>query len=136
MYFDFGLISANNGWAMAITGAIIVILGLSILSFIISQLHKVIMLFEKKQFGTGQQKKMSLPANQFDANMGLQTDLEATAKIYKVISKDLGSMFELSKLYQLTQREQMPHPHITIRSLREAGFLVPLDDGIFTWKNN
>lgn len=135
MHFDFGLISANNGWSMAITGAIIVILGLSLLAFIISQLHKVIMIFEKKQFGAGLQKKVSLHTEQFDANMDLQKDLEATAKIYKVISEELGSTFELSKLYQITKRDQIPHPHITIRSLREAGFLVPVGEGRFVWKN-
>ena len=42
-------ISAHNGWAMAITGTIIVMCGLSALAFIISQLHKIIALFEKRK---------------------------------------------------------------------------------------
>ncbi|MEJ2270181.1 MAG: hypothetical protein P8Y04_10475, partial [Desulfobulbaceae bacterium] len=40
-------ISANNGWSMAFVGALIVMCGLASLSFIISQLHKIIGLFEK-----------------------------------------------------------------------------------------
>ncbi len=42
-------INAYNGWAMAITGPLIVMGGLSILSIIISQLHKVVALFDKKE---------------------------------------------------------------------------------------
>ncbi|WP_300459313.1 OadG family protein [Desulfobacula sp.] len=41
-------INAYNGWAMAITGPLIVISGLAILSIIISQLHKIIAIFDKK----------------------------------------------------------------------------------------
>jgi len=41
-------ISANNGWAMAITGPLIVMSGLTILSIIISQLHKIVAMFDKK----------------------------------------------------------------------------------------
>src|SRR5210317_2252681 len=41
-------INANNGWAMALAGAIIVMSGLSLLSFIISKLHKVLELLENR----------------------------------------------------------------------------------------
>ena len=41
-------INASNGWAMAITGPLIVISGLTILSIIISQLHKLVAIFDKK----------------------------------------------------------------------------------------
>ena len=40
-------ISAQNGWAMAIAGALIVMAGLTVLSFVISQLHKIAALLEK-----------------------------------------------------------------------------------------
>lgn len=40
-------ITAHNGWAMAITGGIIVFAGLSLLSFAIAQLHKIILFIEK-----------------------------------------------------------------------------------------
>jgi len=36
-------IAAHNGWAMALAGALIVFSGLVILSFVISQLHKILM---------------------------------------------------------------------------------------------
>ena len=39
-------ISAANGWAMACVGALIVFLGLSMLSFAIAQIHKLMPFFE------------------------------------------------------------------------------------------
>ena len=42
-------INANNGWAMALAGAIIVMSGLSLLSFIISKLHKVLDVIENRK---------------------------------------------------------------------------------------
>ena len=41
-------INAHNGWSMAIAGALIVMSGLSILSLIISQLHKGLALMENR----------------------------------------------------------------------------------------
>jgi len=40
-------ISAQNGWAMAVAGALIVISGLTVLSLVISQLHKIAAFLEK-----------------------------------------------------------------------------------------
>lgn len=133
MHFDFSLISANNGWIMAVTGAIIVMSGLSLLSLIISQLHKVVGFFEKKDAPAI--KAPPAPARPSAADADLINDLEAAARLYKAVSTDLGATFPLSKLYGVIQRDQLPHPHLTIRSLREAGFLVPEADGKFTWQN-
>ena len=57
----FGLkaVSAHNGWAMAAAGAIIVMCGLSVLAFIISQLHKIVGLFEEKKKGAYSHAPMS-----------------------------------------------------------------------------
>ncbi len=134
MHFDISLISANNGWAMAVTGAILVMCGLSLLSLFISQLHKVIMLFEPK---TAQKIVDHEPAaaKRGEGDIDFLNDLEGTAKLYKVISEDLGTTFELSKLYKITQRDQLPHPHVTIRNLRESGYLIPVGEGRFSWKN-
>ena len=45
----FGLeaIAQNNGWTIAVTGAGIVFTGLATLSFVISQLHKLVALLDR-----------------------------------------------------------------------------------------
>lgn len=133
MHFDIGLIQANNGWAMAIAGAIIVMCGLTLLSLIISQLHKVITLFEAKPKPQHEVTEPA-PAKRGAGDIDFLNDLEGTAKLYKVISEELGTTFDLSRLYQITQRDQLPHPHVTIRNLRQAGYLTPVGEGRFSWK--
>lgn len=122
-------ISAHNGWAMAITGSIIVMCGLSALAFIISQLHKVIGLFEKKKEDDSHFIK---PA----ADFNILSDLAATARMYQPLTADLGENFHLADLYRLFEKEQLPHPHLTISALREAEYLHSSGEGLFSWKTD
>lgn len=130
-------ISAQNGWAMALTGACIVMAGLSVLAFFISQLHKIVGIIEKKSGKTNKpipEKEIS-KSESVSSQENILADLAAAAKIYKPLTAGLGDTFELSKLYQVFEKENLPHPHITIRSLREAGYLAPAGEGSFSWKN-
>ena len=120
-------ISANHGWAMAITGTIIVMGGLAVLAFIISQLNKIIVLFEKRQEAP---PHFIQPA----ANINILNDLEAAARIYRPLTAHLGDSFHLAELYRIFEEEKLPHPHLTIRALRAAEYLQPLGEGIFRWK--
>jgi hypothetical protein len=120
-------ISAHNGWAMAITGTIIVMCGLSALAFIISQLHKIIGLFEKRRKAP---PSFVQPATDFDT----LKDLEATARMYKPLTAHLGESFHLTELYRIFENEKLPHPHLTISALRAAEYLQPLGEGVFRWK--
>lgn len=126
--FDFQLITDNNGWAMALVGIMIVMSGLSILAFIISQLHKVIAVFEKKEKTPGATDSFEVPEKFPD-------DMEEVARFYEPLVKQLSGTFSLDQLYALTAENKYPHPHLTIRSFREAGILIPQGDGIFTWKS-
>ena len=119
-------ITEHNGWAMAITGAIIVMCGLSLLALIISQLHKVIGIFEKR-------KEATHLAHQ-TADTDILNDLAATARMYQPLTAQLGDQFHLTQLYRVFEKEKLPHPHLTIRALRAAKYLQPLGDGLFGWK--
>ena len=122
-------ISAHNGWAMAVTGSIIVMAGLSVLAVIISQLHKMIGLFEKR-------KEEAPHFAKPEADMDVFSDLAATARMYQPLTADLGDSFHLADLYRIFEREQLPHPHLTISALREAKHLQSLGDGLFSWEKN
>ncbi len=129
----FHLISASNGWAMALTGAIIVMIGLSGLALIISQLHRVLALFETKKTRQGNQ-----PAQDSSTDVDIALDWlgepEAAARLCQVFTTPLGAAFKLTVLYKELERLDCPHPHLTIRSLRESGLLVPSGEGLFGWQ--
>ncbi len=127
--FSFELISANNGWAMAMAGALIVMTGLSVLSFIISQLHRVVELVEKKEAAPQEAGPERIPEIFPD-------NLEQVAALYEPLVKQLPESFGLEALYALTQENNYPHPHLTIRSFRETGILISQGEGNFSWKSN
>ncbi len=129
-------INAHNGWAMAVAGALIVMSGLSCLAFIISQLHRIITLFEKKDVPSAPVQKIAPePVEPEPSKKGILHDLNAAARLYSPLSSDLGQTFELVQLYEIFNNENVPHPHITIRAFREAGILAPAEEGFFSWKN-
>ncbi|MCP3952207.1 MAG: OadG family protein [Desulfobacterales bacterium] len=125
--FSFELISANNGWAMALAGALIVMTGLTVLSFIISQLHRLVELIEKKEAVPEDTGADRLP-EKFPDN------LDKVAALYEPLAQQLPASFGLEALYALTQENNYPHPHLTIRSFRESGILIAQGEGQFSWK--
>jgi len=128
-------INAVNGWAMALTGITIVLCGLAALSTIISQLHKIVGWLDKpkaaaasvKEKKTDTQRALAIPAR-------LHEDIDATASIYKALSQDLPSPFELTRLHAIGAESKLPHVHLSLRALRENGHLVAEGEGRFTWK--
>jgi hypothetical protein len=136
--FGFENITANNGWAMAIVGATTVFLGLVILSFVISQIHKILNLWEqkdkflnrfKKQAQTGEPKTIKAPVS---IQRRLPSVKELTS-IYRPLVEQLKQPFGLLQLFEISNKMDLPHPHLSIKYLQEAGVLVPQGDGTFTW---
>jgi hypothetical protein len=131
-------ITANNGWAMAFTGACIVMSGLALLAFVISQLHKIIALTEgkaKKEHSIPEPDPAPPAIDLSAVDIDILDDLSAAARIYSPLTQEIGEAFPLAALYKIFQRENLPHPHITITALRGAGYLVPVGEGNFSWKN-
>ncbi len=130
----FEAITHHNGWAMAIVGATIVLSGLTILSLIISQLHKVIDFYEKKSAPTPvvntDQNDKNETTSLFD---GCPTNIDATADSYRPLIEELEEDFQLADLYSLAHTYNLPHPHLSIRCLRDAGRLIAKGDGVFNW---
>ena len=122
-------ISANNGWAMAITGPLIVMSGLSILAIIISQLHKVAALFDKKKMPAAE----TSASKEISAPIRLPEDISETARIYQPLIDELKQPFELVNLYQIAEQHDFPHPTLTVSRFREAGILTNDGQGLFTW---
>ena len=131
-------IAVHNGWAMALAGALIVFSGLVVLSFVISQLHKILTFFEKKpvymepepetsDIEPDEDKPWLLFPKQFP------TDIKEVARLYKPLVEEIGETFYLSELYEMSRKNDFPHPHITLTAFRESKILIPDGDGVFTW---
>lgn len=129
--YGFEAISAHNGWAMAFAGALIVISGLAVLATVISQLHRVAALLERPRTKRRRDLEPTPPKSPAPrASFSIETEIDR----YRDLAEDLGDGFELQQLYQRAASEELPHVHLTIRSLREQGYLAADDKGRFSWK--
>ena len=127
-------INAHNGWAMALAGALIVMSGLSVLSFIISKLHSVLDFVEKGKKADVVDEPSApepIPAATVDHNL---SNLKDSLTCYCDETAGLGSAFTLQDLFMVFQKCDFPHPHLTIRTLKEEGYLVPAGEETFSWK--
>jgi hypothetical protein len=129
-------ISAQNGWAMAIAGALIVMAGLMVLSLVISQLHKVAAFLEKR-VEKRSENKQALKTAPKEAGVPKPPafDIDEAQARLKPLAAELGEPFELTSLYELANRGELPHVHLSIRSLRESKVIVPAEDGRFVWRD-
>jgi Na+-transporting methylmalonyl-CoA/oxaloacetate decarboxylase gamma subunit len=136
--FGFENITANNGWAMAVVGATTVFLGLIILSFVISQIHKILKLWEQRDefFNRNKKQVQSEEPKTIKAPVPMQRHLPSVKEltsIYRPLVDQLKQPFELLQLFEISNKMDLPHPHLSIKYLRAAGVLVPRGDGTFTW---
>ncbi|MCG6909743.1 MAG: OadG family protein [Deltaproteobacteria bacterium] len=129
-------INAYNGWAMALAGALIVMCGLAVLSFVISKLHIVVDLMEKRKQDSPD-ASLAIPSASSKPALTAEHDLsnlESSVACYYTETAKLGKTFTLQDLFAVFRECDFPHPHLTIRSLKEKGLLIPAGEGLFTWK--
>ena len=136
--FGFENIAANNGWAMAAVGATIVFVGLVVLSFVISQVHKILNFWEQRNAFFSQNKKQAPTEEPKTTKAPVSTPhhlptVKELASIYRPLVEQLKQPFDLSQLFEISKKMDLPHPHLSIKSLQEAGILVSQGDGTFTW---
>jgi hypothetical protein len=138
--FGFENITNHNGWAMAAVGATIVFSGLVVLSFVISQIHKLLTLWDDREALLERFRKTApadaAAAEKVEAPVYQERHLPSVdelAAIYQPFVEQLGEPFKLSQLFEIANKNDLPHPHLSIQRLQEAGLLVARGDGTFTW---
>jgi len=135
--YGFDNIAAHNGWAMAVVGASIVFLGLVVLSFVISQIHKILNLWEKRD--APKQRPAEAPAATKDQSKAKSyqapylPSVDDLISIYRPLVEQLKEPFEIPQLFEISNKMDLPHPHLSIKQLWDAEVLIAQGDGTFTW---
>lgn len=137
-------ITDAHGWQMAALGVTIVFSSLIVLSIVISQLHNLLELWEKRKTllpaGTPSDAPAAPRAVVHDDAVlphppVCPTEIAAVAALWDPLIQQLEAPFTLQALYKAAAAHRFPHPHLTVNRLRDAGFLAPAGDGRFTWKH-
>jgi ABC-type transport system involved in cytochrome c biogenesis permease subunit len=136
--FGFENITNNNGWAMAAVGASIVFSGLVVLSFVISQIHKILALWDEREKHIARFRKLlrNHAAEKFTPPAYEQRQFPTADELagdYAPLVDGLEKPFALSQLFEVAKQKDLPHPHLSIQRLQEAGILITEGDGTFKW---
>ena len=129
-------INANNGWAIAAVGIIIVFAGLVILAFIISQLHKVLAFIENpKRFEFLSSKKSNGKEDEFVLSSLLKDQKESAKQLFLLV-KTMEEHFSLPKLIRLAEISNIEKPYTNINNLLDSGIVEPDSKGYFLWNED
>lgn len=131
--YGLAAIQQANGWAMAGAGAGIVLIGLAVLSFLISMIPRLTVLFEPKVLPP-KDTEIKDTGPEIIAPQKLPDDINASSKIYISLTEDIGDEFSLVDLHRKCKEVGLPHPHLSINRFRDAGILLSIGEGRFTWQ--
>lgn len=126
-------INANNGWAIAVLGAGIVFCGLAVLSLVISQIHRILKFFEGREKPAQTPRQTAKKVKTAAPSIKRLPEPKELVSIYRPLVQGLADPFQLALLYEQAAKMDLPHTHISISRLREAGVLTSQGEGVFVW---
>ncbi len=127
-------ISIHNGWSISLIGITIVFSGLAALSFVISQLHKILDLWENRQKhinSWSKRKKADEAAVSSIPEITFPPDMKESIRQYKILIDRLGEPFSLPELLSLAEKCGMEHPHSEVNKLIISEIIVPDGKGYY-----
>ena len=133
----FGLeaIIAHDGLGISVIGISIVFVSLVLLSFAVSQIHKLIELWDKKNTSyqrvkKSQQKDQKTPSV---SDLAIPQDVQKASRQFKLLIEWIGEPFPLPKLLDLSGKCGLSSPHSTINEFIKCELIIPAENGYYVW---
>jgi hypothetical protein len=129
-------IAFYNGWSIAAAGVFIVFTALVTLAFVLSQLHKLILIWEKRddyikgtlRLFSRRKKSTAQPIVRVSKN------INESARQFNLLIKSLKDpFFSLPRLILLAKKIGISRPHATVNELLKAKLVVPDNKGYYYW---
>ncbi len=127
----------HNGFNMAAVGIIIVFTALVSLSLIISQLHKLIALWDNRKAVAARLCgvfKDSGPAGEPSAAAEL-FDMGESARQFHILIQAMGEPFSLPELIRIAESFGIKHPWSTVSHLIANNLIIADHKGFFLWNH-
>lgn len=129
-------INAHNGWAISVVGISVVFTGLVTLVVLLSQLHKLVALYDDP----GKIKKIfaakSESAAKSDPPKKVLVLTEAQKQVcrqYNLLAQNMDDVISLPKLLRMAEICGLQAPHANINLLIKSGILCADEQGYFRW---
>ena len=135
-------INASNGWAISVVGISIVFTGLVSLSAVISQLHKLVDLFENpgkiKAIFTSKSDKENgkgmVGAGEKEYEVPVLTDAQKqVCHQYALLAGTMDDVLSLPGLLHRAELSGLKDPHANMSVLLKAGILRADGNGYYCW---
>ena len=129
-------ISAHNGWQLAALGTSIVFAGLIILFLAISQIHKILEFWDKRDTYYQSIKKLVHRKHRSEATFSdpvLPKNVKGSVRQFKLLIEQIGEPFPLPKLLDFSEKCGFPHSHSSVNDLLKAKLIIPDGKGYFLW---
>ena len=131
-------ISAHNGWQLSALGISIVFTGLTMLALAISQIHKVLGFWDRRNNYYQRIKKVWQRKHRPDTTTSepaLPKDVKESARQFKVLIEQMGEPFSLPKLIDFSKKCGFLRSYSSINSLLQAKLIIPDGKGYFRWNH-
>ncbi len=133
--FGFEAIIAHDGLGISVIGISIVFVSLVLLSFAVSQIHKLIELWDKKKTSyqrvkKSQQKDQKTPSV---SDLTVPQDVQRASRQFKLLIEWIGEPFPLPKLLDLSEKCGLSRPHSTINEFIKCELIIPDENGYYIW---
>jgi hypothetical protein len=130
--FGFEAIIAHDGLGISVIGISVVFTGLILLSLSVSQIHKIIELWDKRhRFKKTRQRKDQKAAPVQD--LTVPQDIQRASRQFKLLIEWIGEPFPLPKLLDFSEKCGIFRPHSTINELLKCELIIPDENGYFVW---
>ncbi|GBC62534.1 hypothetical protein DENIS_3506 [Desulfonema ishimotonii] len=130
-------INAHNGWSIAVLGISIVFTGLTLLSATISQLYKILEMWENRDEYFKRKREALEKAQQAPAVcVVLPGNIKESARQFRLLINHMGEPFALPKLLDYARRCGLERPHSSLNDLILSKAIVPDAEGYYSWNKN
>lgn len=136
----------HNGFAMAAVGITIVFTALVALSLVISQLHKVLVMWEDRQRYAAKFRKLfsiakpsaarSPGADEQALEIQYYGNINESARQFQILIQAMGEPFSLPALIRIAESYGIAHPYSTVSHLIVRSLIVPDGKGFFLWNQD
>lgn len=117
---------------MASIGASIVFLGLILLTFAVSRIHKLLGFWENRAKSL-ERAKNGLSLNGESEDEVMPREIKSAVRQLRLLTDRIGEPFSLPKLLEFSEKTGMKRSHAMANAALDAGIIVPDGTGYFTW---